>query len=312
MKKTINEIESIGIVGAGAVGSFYGCKLQKFGIKTEFQSQLLFREKVRKLNIKSIWGDFSLPIAAFKDPKGMVKPDLIIISTKIIDIDEDVEKLRTWVNFLIKPHSIILLLQNGINIEEKLQLSFPNHAILGGLAFTCINRVSPNKIEHIDYGKIKIGSNLKKHNEIAKKVTHLFLNAGIDCDYLPSLRLGRYEKLLWNVPFNSLSVLFKSKTDMLIKEDTTQILAYNLMMDIYKIARKENLPLNKKIIPEMIERTIKMKPYKTSMLLDYEAKRKLEIETILGEPLRTAMKYNLKVPYLESMYYILKHNQVYS
>jgi 2-dehydropantoate 2-reductase len=203
-------------------------------------------------------------------------------------------------------------LQNGINIEEKLQISFPNHAILGGLAFTCINRVSPNKIEHIDYGKIKIGSNLNKHNEIAKKVVLLFQNAGIDCDYLPSLRMGRYEKLLWNVPFNSLSVLFKSKTDMLIKEDTTRILAYNLMVDIYKIARKDNIPLNKKIIPEMIERTIKMKPYKTSMLLDYQAKRKLEIETILGEPLRTAMKYKLKVPYLENIYYILKHIQVYS
>jgi ketopantoate reductase len=52
MKKTINEIESLGILGAGAVGSFYGCKLQKFGIKTEFQSQLLSREKVQKLNIK--------------------------------------------------------------------------------------------------------------------------------------------------------------------------------------------------------------------------------------------------------------------
>jgi 2-dehydropantoate 2-reductase len=312
MKKTINEIESLGILGAGAVGSFYGCKLQKFGIKTEFQSQLLTREKVQKLNIKSIWGDFSLPIAVFSDPNGMSKSDLIIISTKIIDIEEDMEKLQSWLKYLLKPNSIILLLQNGINIEEKLQISFPNHAILGGLAFTCINRVSPNKIEHIDYGKIKIGSNLNKHNEIAKKVVLLFQNAGIDCDYLPSLRMGRYEKLLWNVPFNSLSVLFKSKTDMLIKEDTTRILAYNLMVDIYKIARKDNIPLNKKIIPEMIERTIKMKPYKTSMLLDYQAKRKLEIETILGEPLRIAMKYKLKVPYLENIYYILKHIQVYS
>jgi 2-dehydropantoate 2-reductase len=312
MKKTINEIESLGILGAGAVGSFYGCKLQKFGIKTEFQSQLLTREKVQKLNIKSIWGNFSLPIAVFSDPNGMSKSDLIIISTKIIDIEEDMEKLQSWLKYLLKPNSIILLLQNGINIEEKLQISFPNHAILGGLAFTCINRVSPNKIEHIDYGKIKIGSNLNKHNEIAKKVVLLFKNAGIDCDYLPSLRMGRYEKLLWNVPFNSLSVLFKSKTDMLIKEDTTRILAYNLMVDIYKIARKDNIPLNKKIIPEMIERTIKMKPYKTSMLLDYQAKRKLEIETILGEPLRIAMKYKLKVPYLENIYYILKHIQVYS
>ena len=312
MKKTINEIESIGILGAGAVGSFYGSKLQNSGIKTEFQSQLLFSEKVKKLSIKSIWGDFSLPVSVYSDPRGMSKSDLIIISTKIINIDEDVEKLRNWLKYLLKPRSVILLLQNGINIEEMLQSSFPNHAILGGLAFTCINRVSPTVIEHIDYGKIKIGSNLKKHHEIAKKVTLLFQNAGIDCEYLPSLRMGRYEKLLWNVPFNSLSVLFKSKTDMLIKKDTTRILAYNLMMDIYKIARKDNIPLNKKLIPEMIERTIKMKPYKTSMLLDYQDNRKLEIEVILGEPLRIAMNYRLKVPYLESIYYILKHIQDYN
>ncbi len=312
MKKTINEIQSIGVLGAGAVGSFYGCKLQKSGIKTQFQSQLLFKEKVKKINIKSIWGDFSIPVEVFADPKEMTKSDLLIISTKIINIQRDVEQLKSWLKILVKPETIILLLQNGINIEEKLQTSFPKQVIVGGLAFTCINRVSPLRIEHIDYGKIKIGSCLKENNEIAKKLVLLFQNAGIDCDYLPSLRMGRYEKLLWNVPFNSLSVLFNSKTDMLIKEDTTRKLAYNLMMDIYRIARKERVPLNRKLIPEMIERTIKMKPYKTSMLLDYESKRSLEIETILGEPFRTAMDLKIKVPYLESIYYILKHIQIYS
>ncbi len=307
MNKTKNEIQSLCVLGAGAVGCFYGLKLQNIGIYTEFQSRNMYKSSIKNIKVKSIWGDFESQIKVHETPHTMKKSDLVIVSTKVTQFDADLLTIKEYLKLVSHEKTIVLFLQNGINFEENIQISFPNKPIIGGLAFTCINRVTLDEIHHIDYGKVKIGSNLKNFDHAAHNVVELFQNSGIETEYLPNLRFGRYEKLLWNIPFNSLSVLFKSKTDLLVNEGTTLELAKNLMNDVYKIARKDKILITKKMIKDMLIRTIKMKPYKTSMLLDYEAGRELEIESILGEPLRIAQKLKVKVPYIENMYYILKH-----
>lgn len=310
MKKTLNEIETVSVLGAGAVGCFYGTKLQKSGLNVEYQSEFLAKQKVKQLKIKSIWGNYILPIRVFKMASQMKKSQLAIVSTKIIEIERDTNFIIENLKHIIDPKSVILLLQNGINIEEKIQKSFPENPVLGGLAFTCINRVSPSMIHHLDYGKVRIGSLKKKGAINAVRIVELFQKAGIDADHLHDLRAGRYEKLLWNVPFNSLSVVLQSKTDGLIIEDITAPIAKKLMREVYDIALRDGVNLPPNLPDIMIQRTIEMKPYKTSMLLDYEKGNPLEIETIIGEPLRIGKKYNLSTPYLEMMYYILKHIQL--
>jgi 2-dehydropantoate 2-reductase len=307
MNKTKNEIQTLCVLGSGAVGSFYGSKLQISGLNAEFQSKNMYLHGTKSLKVFSIWGNYQLEIQVHESPHTMKKSDLIIVSTKMTDFEKEFRRISDHLKKVSHGSSIILFLQNGINFEEKIQDIFPNNPILGGLAFTCINRTSYEEIHHIDYGKVKIGSTLKAFDDSAKKVVQLFQIAGIETEYLPSLRFGRYEKLLWNIPFNSLSVVLKSKTDRLVHEGSTLELAKKLMNDVYKIAKKEEVPLTKKMIRDMIQRTKQMRPYKTSMLLDFEANRELEVESILGEPLRIAKKLNVKVPYIEFMYYLLKH-----
>jgi len=302
------DIRSIAIIGAGAVGGFYGAKLQNAGYQVEYLSKFL---NSGRLKIKSIWGDFEVSIKVFDDTKKMQIPDLIIVSTKLLPDIPMIEIIQP----LLKENSLILFLQNGINQEEKFY-SFINKnklykkmnlVILGGLAFTCINRISPKEIHHIDYGKIKIGALLKEHQREAKKIVEIFQSAGIESEYTENLRKARWEKLFWNIAFNTLSVLGnQATTDELIQSPYTEELAKLLMFDIYKIAQHEKNAPNKKIVHDMIERTRKMKPYKTSMLIDFENKKPMEIDAIVGEPLNLAKKYKIDTPYLKFCYNLLK------
>ncbi len=302
-------ISNIAVVGAGAVGGFYGAKLQKSGFSVQFFSNFLKDTKI--LTIKSIWGDFVIPIQVFNDNHLMQQAELIIISTKLIT-QISVENL---IIPILKKNSIVLFLQNGINQEEKFynvinknkELKKLNIVILGGLAFTCINRISQKEIHHIDYGKIVIGSLLKSHNNIAKNIVKIFQNAGIETEYTNNLRKSRWEKLLWNIAFNTLSVIAnKSTTKDLIESNYTKELSIQLMKEILKIAEYEKNSPGVKKIKEMLERTEKMKPYKTSMLLDYENKKPMEIDAIVGEPLNLAKKYKIHTPYLNFCYNLLK------
>jgi len=302
------DIRSIAIIGAGAVGGFYGAKLQNAGYQVEYLSKFL---NSGRLKIKSIWGNFEVSIKVFDDTKKMQIPDLIIVSTKLLPDIPMIEIIQP----LLKENSLILFLQNGINQEEKFY-SFINKnklykkmnlVILGGLAFTCINRISPREIHHIDYGKIKIGALLKEHQREAKKIVEIFQSAGIETEYTENLRKARWEKLFWNIAFNTLSVLGnQATTDELIQSPYTEELAKLLMLDIYKIAQHEKNAPNKKIVQDMIKRTRKMKPYKTSMLIDFENKKPMEIDAIVGEPLNLAKKYKIDTPYLKFCYNLLK------
>ena len=293
----------IAVIGAGAIGSFYGAKLAKAGYDVEF----LTRSGAKKLknnavNIKSIWGNFKIKLNAFSDTKFMSKADLIIISTKVLPSIN----YKKIIAPIVKKDSIILCIQNGMNVEEKLSRIFPKNTVLGGLAFTCINRISPIKILHLDYGLIKIAPLLKENFKTASLLTEIFNKTGIQTEAVKNLRKMRWQKLLWNIPFNSLSVVCGGiTTDKIVDSNTLTTLAADLMKETLEIAKAEGIIIPGKIIQTMITTTQKMNPYKTSMLLDYENKREMEIETIVGEPLRIAKKLKVKTPVLDTIYKML-------
>ncbi|MCS7204390.1 MAG: 2-dehydropantoate 2-reductase [Leptospiraceae bacterium] len=305
----MKDLQHVAVIGAGAVGSFYGAKLAKKGYSVEFQSKYL--ENTKTLYVKSIWGDFTIPIRAYASTKDMKPADLIIISTKVLPT----ETIAELVTPIIKDKSRILFLQNGINQEEKFDDFIKKNKyfrkkqpiILGGLAFTCINRISQNEVHHLDYGKIKIGSLKKEDQKYAKEITEIFLSSGIETEFTSDLRKSRWEKLLWNIAFNTLSVMGNSATtELIVNSQHGEKLSTFLMNEIIKIAEYEKKSPGKKMVKEMIERTKKMNPYKTSMLIDYELQRPMEIEAIVGEPLQLAKKYKILVPYLTFTYHLLK------
>lgn len=303
----MNHIQNIAVIGAGAVGCFYGGKLVQKGFNLQFQSNYLFKANSKKMNIKSVWGNFDFLISTHADTSSMQKADLIIISAKCCNPEEDVIHYSKLIQNILRQNTIILVLQNGINIEEKLSKLFPKNPILGGLAFTCINRISPSEIHHIDYGQIKIGPVDKKFIKEAKQIVQIFSDAGIDTLLEKNLRKARYEKLLWNVPFNSLSVIGnKSSTKEIIEFEPLFNLSKKLMLEVISVAKSEGIQLKKSIVDEMLEKTKKMKPYKTSMLLDYEKGNKMEVESILGEIYRNGQKKKLSLPNIEYTYRILQ------
>ncbi|HMV45699.1 MAG TPA: 2-dehydropantoate 2-reductase [Leptospiraceae bacterium] len=303
----MGEIKNIAVIGAGAVGCFYGGKLQKALYQVQFQSNYLFKAKTKKLLVKSVWGNFDLPLEIFPDTENMKIADLILITAKSCDPKNDCLHYSKLIRNILGPKTIILVLQNGINMEERLQKVFPKNPILGGLAFTCINRISANEIHHIDYGQIKIGPVHKKYEEEAKLITQIFNDSGIDTLLEKNLRKARYEKLLWNVPFNSLSVLGnKASTKEIIDFEPLCSLSKNLMLEVISIAKSEKIVLKKSLADEMIRRTKIMKPYKTSMLLDYEKGNKMEVESILGEVYQNGKKNKINTPNIEYTYNLMQ------
>ena len=135
-----------------------------------------------------------------------------------------------------------------------------------------------------------------------RAIAHDFERAEIPMQFHEDLLLARWKKLVWNIPFNGLSVVLDAKTDRLITDSNSRQAVESLMAEVVAGARACGREIPGVFVEEMLTTTEKMPPYLTSMKLDFEAKRPLEIEAILGTPLRRGTAAGASLPQMALLY----------
>lgn len=290
------------IIGSGAIGGFYGAKLAQGGAKVSCLCRSDFKEVAQNgFEIKSILGDLNFKPEKIYQNFNEINDefDVIVIATKVlpqINLISDLKKI-------ISKNSSILLLQNGIFIEENYLNNFPQTHLIRALAFIATSKIGPGKIHHQAYGRITIGDVANENLEKSKKISALLQNANIECKFSDNIQDDVFKKLVWNAAFNPISVAFGPlDTKEILDDENLQKLVKNIMNEIVILAKKAGHKLPEDIIEENITATQNMAPYKTSMLLDFENKRDLEIEAILGNAINFAKNNNIQTPNLIYLY----------
>ncbi|MDB9536035.1 putative 2-dehydropantoate 2-reductase [Dolichospermum planctonicum CS-1226] len=297
------------ILGTGALGGFYGAKLQKSGLEVHYLLKSDYQQvRENGLIIESKDGDFTLPqVNAYNNVEKMPQCDVVIVSLKTTQN----QLLRDLLPPIVKDNGTVLVLQNGLDIEAEVAEIVRNVSIIGGLCFLCSNKVAPGHIHHLDYGQIALGEYTSNYQSIGitqkmREVTADFENAGISIEPLEDLLLGRWKKLVWNIPYNGLSVILDARTDELMADIHTRQLVENLMWEVAAGAKSTGRIIPESFIQTMLDYTVKMKPYRTSMKIDFDECRPLEIEAIFGNPFRKAEAAGVTLQQIRCLYQQLK------
>src|SRR5205823_14895069 len=112
------------------------------------------------------------------------------------------DQLPALVPPLLHEQTAILTMQNGLGIEDDLATMFGAQRVLGAIAFICCNRVSAGAVNHSREGFIRIGELNAAPAQRVNTIESIFNASAIQCTTLPNLRRRRWEKLVWNIPFN--------------------------------------------------------------------------------------------------------------
>jgi 2-dehydropantoate 2-reductase len=303
MKHTLPNFR-IAIVGAGAIGLYYGGKLAHFGRDVHF---LLRRDyavvRQRGLRLRSKGENIHLPkVQAHRSTEEIGPCDLVIVAVKATSNSE----LPSLIAPLLGSETIILTLQNGLGNEEFLAQHFGAERILGGICFICLNRTAPGVVERFDSGRLALGEFSGYPRPRLHDIAWEFKRCGVVCSVVADLARERWRKLIWNIPFNGLSVAAGGiDTAAILADEGLCRLAVELMDETIAIAKAcgQNVPTA--LAPEELKRTKAMGEFKPSTLIDYLAGRALEIEPIWGEPLRRGREAGLESPRLEMLYRLL-------
>lgn len=313
----------IGIVGCGALGSYYGACLHRAGHETHF----LLRsdhEAVRSdgVRVRSAAGDFVVRPHAAREPGEIGVCDLVVIGLKATANHRFPELIPP----LVGPDTMVLTLQNGLGNEEALARLLSPGQVLGGLCFVCLNRTAPGEIRHIAHGRIVLGEFTGPVRERTRGVAAAFEAGGVPCTLTDSLARAHWEKLVWNIPFNGLGVAGCVgrgaleagaippgirpgpclPTDRLLADPGWLEWVRGLMDEVIAAARALGHPVDPGWADVQIARTREMDSYRASTLVDFEQGRELELDALFLEPLRQARSAGVATPRLEALCRVLR------
>jgi len=299
------EIGKIGLIGAGAVGGFYGLMLKKGGEDIHFHIRSNF-EKVRedgfclvhhlperkKENIQNV------PV--YRNSTSIGICNWIVIATKTTANEEVIELIRPMVD----EDTSFLTLQNGMgNVENIAEAYGENRVILGGLCFTCINRTEQNRIESILPGYVQFGQHGDLLSEKGRSIVNAFERSGVRVRYADSLEEALWRKLCWNIPFNGLSIVGGGiTTDLILANQELRERVRQLMIEIQSGAIAHGVTIEDTFLDKQFELTEGMGPYRPSSLIDYQEGKPVEVEAIFGEALRKGNSKGVEMVALNKLY----------
>ena len=288
-----------GIIGTGAIGGYYGAKLAHAGQEVHFLLHSDYEYvKQHGLQVDSCDGSFHLDnVNVYQHAGDMPQCDVVLVGLKSVNNN----KLQSLLSPLLHGETLVVLIQNGIGVEEDVQKIFPDVQLAAGLAFICSAKTQPGLVSHQCYGSINLANYSCQDEALMQTVVDEFRAAGIETG-LVEYHEARWKKAVWNMPFNGMTVALHTQTDKLLKNPSTRQLIREQMMEVVRTAQHLGVKnLDESFVDKMIETTDAMTPYSPSMRLDYDFHRPMEIYYLYTRPLEIARASGCPMPKLEML-----------
>jgi 2-dehydropantoate 2-reductase len=252
------------------------------------------------------FGDIHLkPVNAYRDAADMPPCDWLLVAAKTTSNPA----LAPAIVQAAAPGAKVVLLQNGLGVEDEMRALLPDTLhLLGGICIISVHRKEPGVITHYAYGSVNLGyhsgpvQNEADKRQILEQAQAMFRTAGVDAPVMADLDQARWQKLVMNIPFNGVSVLLNSGTKALMTQPRTRALIRELMEEVIAGAAACGHSLGEDYIDVAWVATDGKPDYTPSMLLDYTERRPLELDAIYAAPLAVAAKAGRPMKKVEMLY----------
>jgi len=302
-----NDSPAILVVGAGAIGALFGSALASQGARVSVVCRSEY-DQVRRngYHIRStLLGEhrFQPHRVLRRVTECDTPPDYLILTVKVTEGLDRAALIKPAVG----PDTVIVLIENGVAIEEEIAAAFPRNELLSCLAIVGVSRTGGGTIHHQALGLLTLGRYPTGTTARAAQLAAWFEAARIGCKLTDRIVTARWQKAVWNATFNPISIMGGVlDTAAILRTPRDREFVRRAMQEVCDVAAAVGHPMPAGIAAQMIERTQAMPAYKTSMALDFENGRPMELEAILGNTVRAGRDAGVAMPTLEALYALAK------
>ena len=300
----MNDFKKILVIGAGAVGGYYGAKLTLAGQDVTFltRGQTFHHLKNNLLQVKSYQGNFETSLNVIDNLEKISPPDLILMTVKCYDTDVVLEQIKP----IVGPQTTLLSFQNGVENELKMKALFGEERTLGGVCYIGAEVTAPGMINHSANGKVAFGELNGKSTPRIQALEKIFSEAGVETMVSDNIWRHLWIKLGWNASFNQICTLARTDVAHVLDHPPLRSLVHKTYQEVFSVARGFNLDIDESVIEMSLAFSESdLRSVRPSMLQDFENKRRLEHETFAGFLSREGKKLNIPTPINDTFYAFL-------
>ncbi|MFA1821477.1 ketopantoate reductase family protein [Virgibacillus oceani] len=294
----------IGVVGAGAVGSFFGAMLEEGGNEVTFlaRGQHLRKMKEKGLTVKKEEDTFTLQSSFTDQLKDLADSQLILFCVKSHDTKQIAKELDQY----ISKDSLIMTMQNGVDNEGKLMEIFGARRTFSCATYIQSAITAPGIVQQDGRVTLVIGELIVDARETCAEIVQVFQKSGIDAKHTSSILEKKWRKFLWNITFNPLSAVSNAGIGDILDQKTLRRTAESVCREAMEVAIQEGISTDReKILDTMFKNAERARGHRTSMLQDRLNNKQMEVEAMCGHVMRKAEEVDIPVPVIETLYNIL-------
>ena len=292
------------VMGSGGLGGYFGGLLARSGADVRFVARGVHLQALqeRGLTVRSVNGDFTVPVQASADLRGCPPADLVLFCVKTYDAALAAGLLQP----VVEATTIVLTLQNGVDMAAELCTTFGRGTILAGVTRMGSTLVAPGVIEQPTTDRlIEFGSLTGQEQEQVERLRTLCLTAAIPTLVSPNIQRSLWEKLVFIAPFSGLSTLTRLTPGQLLAHEPTRGLYRTVMQETAAVAQAVA-----GVAPEIVERTMHYldtagDPGDSSMAMDFQRQRRIEVDAINGAVVRHGQRLQVPTPLNHMIYHTL-------
>ena len=300
------------VIGAGAVGGFYGALLSKAGHDVAFVARGAHREAMLAHGLKILSapeavGDMAVHCRVESDPAKIGPVDVVILAVKTYSNAETLPTLAP----LFGPHTSILTLQNGVDSAEQLAAVFGEEKVIGGATYIAAGIEAPGVIRHLGtLRRIVFGEYFNPGAALSPRVAALepvFTGANIQTEAVPDIRLRLWEKFIYLAPMAAFTGASRLPIGPVWDDPFIREMYLSAVDEVERVARASGIPVPPGVRNRITDYTAAApKTMRSSLLIDLSKGKKIEVEALQGSVVRRGQAVGVPTPIMSALYAVLK------
>ena len=299
----------VAVLGAGAVGGYFGAFLARAGHDVHFIARGAHGEAIRTsgLAIRGPLGDFTVRASVSDSTAGASPVDLVLHTVKSYDNATALPLLPP----LIGKDTVVLTLQNGVDGPDEAAAVVGREAVLGGAAYIATSIVAPGVIEQTGtYRRIVFGEVFSPSSTVsarARTIEQSMKDANIEADARPDARAPLWEKFVYLAPFAGVTGASRQPIGVVRSNPESRQLLFDAFAEVDRVGRAEGVPLPADLLDRIVTYVDDVPAsMRSSLLIDLSKGKRIEVEALQGSVVRRAARVGVPVPIMSTLYAVLR------
>ena len=286
----------VAVVGAGAVGCYYGAMLARAGVPVMLIGRERHVEAIRRGGLRFMSGDLDVrvPIGATTDVAAVAKAKIILFCVKSLDTDSAAAAMAPY----LAPDAIVLSLQNGVDNAERIRAHTGN-SVIPVLVYTAASMPEPGVVRHTGGGSVVIGRD-------RQDMAVMFEAAKVPVKIADDIDSELWIKLVMNCAYNAVCALTGTPYGRMVASPEVRAVMVRAVDEVMALAKAKGIRLPADLADTTIKLARVMPQTMSSTAQDIAKGRPTEIDHLNGYVVREGLRLGVATPVNTTLHALTK------